>query len=121
MTDDLARWRAQNGTLIVRAPRQLVKANRTAVKAHLRERMDEGWARLVLDFGKLGYLDSSGLGLLVSTSRYAREKGCDFVLAHVEADVATLFNLTHMDTLLTVLDGAPEGVEDAWIAPEPTD
>jgi len=49
-----------------------------------------------------GYIDSSGLGVLVSLSKKIREQGGELRLAGLNADLQTLFELTKLDTLFSI-------------------
>jgi anti-sigma B factor antagonist len=89
-TDDL---------LSVTVDEQLVVSNRHEFKQAILEAVEQG-ARLVLvDFANAGYIDSSGLGALVSLSRRLREVGGDLRLIGLNDDLRALFELTRLDAL----------------------
>ena len=50
------------------------------------------------------YIDSSGLGVLVSLSKKIREQGGELRLANLNDDLQTLFELTKLDTLFQISD-----------------
>ena len=62
------------------------------------------------DFSKTGYIDSSGLGVLVSLSKKIREQGGELRLAGLNADLQTLFELTKLDTLFAITRTAEEAL-----------
>jgi anti-sigma B factor antagonist len=64
----------------------------------------------VIDFSKTGYIDSSGLGVLVSLSKKIREQGGELRLAGLNADLQTLFELTKLDTLFAITGTAEEAL-----------
>ena len=64
--------------------------------------LDGGTHKFVIDFTKTGYIDSSGLGVLVSLSKKIREQGGDLRLAGLNEDLQTLFELTKLDTLFSI-------------------
>jgi anti-sigma B factor antagonist len=66
--------------------------------------LEEGSRKFVIDFSKTGYIDSSGLGVLVSLSKKIREQGGELRLAGLNADLQTLFELTKLDTLFQISD-----------------
>jgi anti-sigma B factor antagonist len=89
-TDDL---------LSVTVDEQLVVSNRHEFKQAILDAVEQG-ARLVLvDFANAGYIDSSGLGALVSLSRRLREVGGDLRLIGLNDDLRALFELTRLDAL----------------------
>jgi anti-sigma B factor antagonist len=52
--------------------------------------------------GQTGYIDSSGLGVLVSLSKRIRELNGDLRLSNLNDDLKTLFELTKLDTLFQI-------------------
>ena len=63
-----------------------------------------GYEANPLDFSQTGYIDSSGLGVLVSLSKKIREQGGELRLANLNDDLKTLFELTKLDTLFQIAD-----------------
>lgn len=64
----------------------------------------EGHTRLVLDVGGLDYLDSSGLGEVVSSYAHASSKGATLKLANPTGRIQDMLVMTK---LLTVFDSYP--------------
>ena len=56
----------------------------------------------VLDAASCGYIDSSGLGVLVSLNKKCRDAGGSLVLVNLNEDQRTYLRLTKMDTVLTI-------------------
>ena len=65
----------------------------------------------VVDFANTAYIDSSGLGVLVSLSKKIREQGGELVLASLNEDLRTLFELTKLDTLFRIADDKDQALE----------
>jgi anti-anti-sigma regulatory factor len=63
-----------------------------------------GERKFLIDFTNTGYIDSSGLGVLVSLSKKIREQGGELRLANLNEDLRTLFELTKLDTLFNIAD-----------------
>ncbi|MXW09079.1 MAG: STAS domain-containing protein [Gammaproteobacteria bacterium] len=76
------------------------------------ERLRIGDREFLIDFAETGYIDSSGLGVLVSLSKKVREQGGELRLAALNEDLRTLFQLTKLDTLFTIVDSREEGLRD---------
>lgn len=85
--------------LIVTVEGQLVVTNRQEFKQAILEAVEQGARVVVVDFTNSGYIDSSGLGALVSLSRRLREAGGDLRLVGLNEDLRTLFELTRLDAL----------------------
>lgn len=85
--------------LIVTVDGQLVVTNRQEFKQAILDAVAQGAKLVVVDFTTSGYIDSSGLGALVSLSRRLREAGGDLRLVGLNDDLRTLFELTRLDAL----------------------
>lgn len=90
------------GVVVVGVDGQLIVGNRQELKQKVLESLDGGARKFVVDFSTTGYIDSSGLGVLVSLSKKIREQGGDLRLAGLNEDLQTLFELTKLDTLFTI-------------------
>jgi anti-anti-sigma factor len=60
---------------------QLIVANRQDLKQVVQDALDGGARKLLLDFTPTAYIDSSGLGALVSINKKVREVGGSLRLA----------------------------------------
>jgi anti-sigma B factor antagonist len=90
------------GVMVVTVDGQLIVGNRQELKQQVIDALDGGARKFVVDFSKTGYIDSSGLGVLVSLSKKIREHGGDLRLAGLNEDLQTLFELTKLDTLFAI-------------------
>ncbi len=90
--------------LVVDVEGQLIVGNRQELKQKVLEELEKGERKFVVDFEKTGYIDSSGLGVLVSLSKKIREQGGELRLASLNEDLRTLFELTKLDTLFHIAD-----------------
>jgi anti-sigma B factor antagonist len=105
MTFTLTKHR--QGVVVVAVEGQLIVGNRQDLKQKVLDALDGGARKFVVDFSKTGYIDSSGLGVLVSLSKKIREQGGELRLAGLNEDLQTLFELTKLDTLFNIA-GTPE-------------
>ncbi|MFW6080119.1 MAG: STAS domain-containing protein [Gemmatimonadota bacterium] len=92
----------ENGVCIIDVEGQLIVGNRQELKQTVLDELDEGERKFLIDFANTGYIDSSGLGVLVSLSKKIREKGGELRLANLNEDLRTLFELTKLDTLFQI-------------------
>jgi anti-sigma B factor antagonist len=99
-----------DGVSLVRAEGQLIVGNRHELKELVAARLAEGQRRFVVDFSRTGYIDSSGLGALVTISKQVREQGGDMRLAGLNEDLRALFELTKLDTLFAITDTAEQAL-----------
>ena len=98
--------RDASGVYLIRVEGQLIVGNRQELKTAIQEALDHGERRFVIDFSRTGYIDSSGLGALVSISKKVREQGGDLRLSGLNEDLRSLFELTKLDTLFAISDTA---------------
>lgn len=101
---------AANDVTVVTVDGQLIVANRQELKQLMQDALDRGARRFVVDFTPTAYIDSSGLGALVSISKRVREAGGDLRLAGLNEDLRSLFELTKLDTLFTIADNPAEAL-----------
>lgn len=96
---------------VVTVEGQLIVANRQELKQVIQDALEAGARKFVLDFGPTAYIDSSGLGALVSINRKVREQGGELRLAGLNEDLRSLFELTKLDTLFLIADSATQALE----------
>jgi len=98
------------GVLVVRVEGQLIVGNRQELKSVIQEASDNGERKFLIDFSKTGYIDSSGLGALVSISKKIREQGGELRLSGLNEDLRSLFELTKLDTLFAIADTSDQAL-----------
>jgi anti-sigma B factor antagonist len=102
----------QNGEVtLVEVEGQLIVGNRQELKQQVLDRLEGGDRKFVIDFANTGYIDSSGLGVLVSLSQKIREQGGELRLSSLNEDLRTLFELTKLDTLFRIADTKEKALE----------
>ena len=92
----------ERGVVTLGVDGQLIVGNRHELKQKVLDALEGGARRFVIDFTQTGYIDSSGLGVLVSLSKKIREQGGELRLAGLNEDLQTLFELTKLDTLFSI-------------------
>lgn len=100
---------ALDGALVVRLGEERLDA---AIAIQFKDRMREMTAqpsgRVVLDLSRVAFVDSSGLGAIVSVMKFlapARK----LELAGLTPTVEKVFRLTRMDSVFTIHGDAPAG------------
>jgi len=100
----------QGGVTVVDVDGQLIVGNRQELKQMVLDQLANGDCKFVIDFSNTGYIDSSGLGVLVSLSKKIREQGGELRLANLNEDLRTLFELTKLDTLFKIADSRQDAM-----------
>jgi anti-sigma B factor antagonist len=96
--------KGRGGVIVVAVDGQLIVGNRHELKDMIQAALDRGERKLLVDFSQTGYIDSSGLGALVSISKRIREASGELRLAGLNDDLRSLFELTKLDTLFTITE-----------------
>ena len=100
----------QSGVAVLQVEGQLIVGNRQELKDLVQAALDRGERRLLIDFSRTGYIDSSGLGALVSISKRIREAGGELRLSGLNEDLRSLFELTKLDTLFSIADTSQQAL-----------
>ena len=95
---------------VVAVEGQLIVGNRQELKQKVLDELERGEHKFLIDFSNTGYIDSSGLGVLVSLSKKIREQGGELRLANLNEDLRTLFELTKLDTLFHIASDRREAL-----------
>lgn len=110
----------RDDTTVVAIVGQLLLENRQELKDRVLAEVQEGRRRFLIDFRQTSYIDSSGLGALVSVAKRIREVGGDIWISNLNADLRTLFSLTRLDLLLPdVYDDGEAVIADGKAAGRP--
>lgn len=97
------------GVLVVECSGRLVLGEESANLRHLvRDQLNE-YKQVVFDLGRLTYIDSSGLGILVGLHATAQKAGGGIKLANLNPRLRDLLQITRVVTVFEIF----ERVEDA--------
>lgn len=66
---------------------------------------------LVLDLKNLTFIDSSGIGAILSCMRFARSQGGEIILAEPTANVHAILNILQMTRVINVCQSKDEAVD----------
>jgi anti-sigma B factor antagonist len=106
------------GADVIRLPERLTMANAADHRHAIRDLVDQGHARLVMELGQVEFVDSSGLSVLVSAMKAARAAGGEVVLANLTPQVQALVELTRLHHLFEIFADQQSGADylDAQVA-----
>lgn len=76
----------------------------------LREQLDAGASRLVIDLSSVVFLDSTGLGVLVKNLKRTREAGGWMHLVVTSDRIRKIFDITGLDASMPIFDTVDEAV-----------
>ena len=98
-------------TVVVSRGRLNMVAART-LRTLLADLVEQGSTRLVVDLEETSFIDSSGLGALISGLKAARQVGGDLRIARPTAEVVSVLELTNLDKVLRPRDTVAGAFDD---------
>ncbi|MBD1207072.1 MAG: STAS domain-containing protein [Ignavibacteria bacterium] len=88
--------KAANVMVVTVTEKRLDAKIAVSFKDEMASLINAGETTVVLDLSNVGFVDSSGLGAIVTSLKLIGRKG-DLLVAGVKDDVMTMFTLTRMD------------------------
>jgi anti-sigma B factor antagonist len=73
-----------------------------ALKDALGEAIEGGVDRIVVDLSETGFLDSTGLGVLIGALKRLRARDGLLTIVNVDESIAKTFEITSLDQILTI-------------------
>lgn len=90
------------GREVVAVRGEIDVATSPALREELYQLIDGGARDVVVDLSGLGFIDSSGLGVLVAALKHMRERDGQLVLAGLVQPALRVFEITDLTTLFTL-------------------
>lgn len=81
--------------------------------------VDEGCQKIVLDLSSLSFIDSSGLGAIVTALKSARGAGGEIRLCGLSSQVRSIFDLTRLHRVFKTYESQEEAISSYSQAQEP--
>jgi len=99
-----------DNTVITIAVDRLDAAVAPELKTVVQDLVAQGKTRILLDFQGVAFMDSSGLGSVVSGLKAVGEDG-EFIVCGMQGVVMDLFKLTHMDRVFEIREDRDDGLQ----------
>lgn len=109
--------RRHSGVTVVEIEGRFDAVSAPQIKLELHALIEGGDTKLVLNLEKMDFIDSAGLGALVSSLRRAAAEGGDLRLAEVPAFCRSIFELTRLTRVFDVNETEQQAIEA--MGPEP--
>ena len=94
-----------NGVLLLDLQGQITLGEETeALRSKIKQVVAAGHTRILLDLGKITYIDSVGLSTLVSSYTSARSAGGNLKLLRLPRGVHQLLQITRLSTVFEIYD-----------------
>lgn len=89
----------------VLAPAGILDSTQAAqVRTQVGEALSTGARTLLIDLENITFIDSSGLGTLISVLKKVRSQDCEMAVCSASPQVKMLFELTSMDQVFRVYE-----------------
>ena len=90
------------GVLVVEVDGQLIVGNRQELKQKVLDALEAGSRKFLIDFTKTGYIDSSGLGLLVAARNSVDKNNGKLHLCGLPPQVKKTFDQTNLTNYFSI-------------------
>lgn len=84
----------------------------SAIHEKVKNLVDDGIKKVVIDLGKVKWMNSTGLGALMGAMTTLRNHGGELKLANVTEKVQSLFMITKLITIFETYEGVDKAVAD---------
>ena len=111
MVDFTTRTIGTNVTVIQPTGR-LNMAAASTLRKQLQDIVEGGSSRIVVDLSATEFIDSSGLGALISGLKIARQEGGDLRIAATPKQVGTVLELTNLNRVLPTSESVDTAFDD---------
>jgi anti-sigma B factor antagonist len=102
-----------HGTVeLVTLPTRLVMSNAQETRLAIKALIEGGRIRLVLDLQNVGFIDSSGLSVLVSTMQVVQQRNGKVVLLGPSSGVRSLIELTRLHQMFEIFEDREAAIND---------
>jgi anti-sigma B factor antagonist len=102
--------REESGATVVSAAGEVDVWTAERLRSVLHEAQEGAPAALVVDLTEVGFLDSTGIGVLVGALRRQRESGHELVLVVSNAHVLKVLTITSLDKVFPLVSTLDEGL-----------
>lgn len=99
-----------NATVVTITEKRLDAKIAVAFKEEMAALINSGITLIILDLSGVGFVDSSGLGAIVTSLKLLGRKG-DLLVSGVKNDVMTMFTLTRMDRVFQMFPSAEDALK----------
>ncbi len=102
----------QQGVIVILAPQRLTVNVSGELKEIIKEYMTAGHYKIVINLSSTRFMDSSGLGAIISFIEKLREKKGDIRLASPQKYIREILELTHINQVIKSYECEHEAVEN---------
>lgn len=101
-----------DGIAVIRGDGRLNMVSGPTLRETVKRRIDAGEPRIVVDLSRVPFMDSSGLGALISCLKTAREASGDLRIVAPSTQVTMVLTLSNVDKILTPYESVEAAYRD---------
>ena len=102
--------REKEEIIIVDVSGEIDLYNAPEIKEAIKEQMDNKKKKVIINLEKVNYIDSSGIGALISSLSNLRKVGGDLKLLHVYDSVKKVLELTKLTSFFGIYDNEEKAI-----------
>jgi anti-sigma B factor antagonist len=88
----------------------LSTADNAEVLEHVKQHIEQGHNRFIINLGAVKFINSNGLGLLINILTKSRKAGGDTVLAYVPDELSRLLAMTKLNSIFATAPSKQEAL-----------
>lgn len=106
--------REQDGVVVLEPKGKIMGGpDATALKESIRDYVNANKKKVVIDLAEVDWMNSTGLGIMISCLKTVKEAGGDLKLSNVTDKIKSLLTITKLVTVFDSYDSTDEAVKAA--------
>ncbi len=112
MNDTLVKLECQKNVGIIRPEGEIIFDNSNPVKEEAKKKIRRNEVdKLIVDLRKVPYLDSSGVGFIISLFKFMRERNGELVVSSLNEKVKRVCELTRLNEIIEIFEDEEAAME----------
>ena len=111
MGEDLLKFDTENQEVaILKYDDEITFDNSNPLKEEAKEKISKtDYKKLIIDLAKVGYIDSAGIGFILSIFKFMRERNGNLIIVNANKKIKQGFEITKISDIIKVFDNLEEG------------
>lgn len=103
----------ENGLCVIAIEGNIALDGVNEAKAYLKPHLENGDIKgILINFEKVNFIDSSGIGLIVSIFKTMQQKDAKFALSNLSKKNEEIFSITRLNKILDIYESEDQGVKE---------
>jgi len=73
----------------------------------LSEVIDDNTKAIILDMGRVDYISSAGIGVVMNTKKFLQQKNANFAMVNLQPQIKKVFDVMKILPMIDILDDMP--------------